>query len=150
MKKYTFLALVFIAITSCDKSAKPIKYGEDQCDYCSMSIVKKTHAAQLVTEKGKQHKFDAIECMVNYIKEDSKKFENATLLVANYNKPGEMIPAKNSSYLISKNLPSPMGAYLTAFRSKNEAEEAQSKLEGKVYKWDELKSVIKKDIHKHH
>jgi len=47
------------------------------------------------------------------------------LLVANYNQPGEMISAENSAYLISENLPSPMGANLTAFASTAEAKEAQ-------------------------
>ncbi|MBZ9627877.1 nitrous oxide reductase accessory protein NosL [Psychroflexus sp. CAK57W] len=147
MRKYTLLALLIIAITSCDKSVKPIKYGEDQCDYCSMSIVQKTHSAQMVTEKGKQHKFDAVECMVNYIKQEPKKFENATLLVANYNQPGEMIPAENSAYLISKSLPSPMGANLTAFATTAEAKEAQKKLDGKVYQWNELMEVINTNSH---
>jgi copper chaperone NosL len=150
MNKYIVLAFFFVAITACDKSAKPINYGEDQCDFCSMGIVQKTHAAQMVTEKGKQHKFDAIECMVNFIKDESGKFDNATLLVANYNQPGEMIPAENASYLISENLPSPMGAYLTAFASLSDAEAAQEKLEGKIYQWDDLEKVIKKDIHKTH
>ncbi|GAA0763055.1 HlyD family efflux transporter periplasmic adaptor subunit [Psychroflexus lacisalsi] len=95
-----------------------------------------------MTEKGKQRKFDAIECMVNYIKEEPQNFENAKLLVANYNQPGEMISAENSAYLISENLPSPMGANLTAFASTAEAKEAQEKLEGQVYQWNELKEVI--------
>lgn len=115
-----------------------------------MSIVQKTHSAQLVTEKGKQHKFDAVECLVNYSKDDSLKYEYATLLVANYNQPGKMIPAKNSAYLISENLPSPMGANLTAFASIAEAKEAQKKLAGKVYQWNELKQVIHKDSYQNH
>lgn len=150
MKKHFFLILIFITITACDKSAKPISYGEDQCDYCSMTIVQKTHSAQLVTEKGKQRKFDAIECMINYIKEEPQKFKSATLLVANYNQPGEMIPAENSTFLISKNLPSPMGANLTAFASTAEAKVVQKKLDGKVYQWNELKKVINKDSHQNH
>jgi len=150
MNKYIILTFFFISITACDKSAKPINYGQDQCDFCSMGIVQKTHAAQLVTEKGKQHKFDAIECMVNFVKDKSGKFDNATLLVANYNQPGKMIPAENASYLISENLPSPMGAYLTAFASISDAEAAQEKLKGEIYQWDNLRKVIKKDIHKTH
>lgn len=150
MKTKIVLIIVLFTLIACDKSAKPIHYGEDQCDFCSMSIVQKTHSAQLVTEKGKQHKFDAIECMVNYIKKEPKKFENAILLVANYNQPGEMIPAKEATYLISKNIPSPMGAYLTAFATIDDAKQAKDKLDGKLYAWDELSDVIQKDIHQHH
>lgn len=150
MKKYIILLLFYFAVTACDKTAKPINYGEDQCDFCSMSIVRKTHAAQMITEKGKQYKFDAIECMINFIKEEPQKYKNATFLVANYNEPGEMIPAEKANYLISKNLPSPMGEYLTAFASVDGAQQAQKKLDGKIYSWDQLNRVIKNDTHKHH
>jgi copper chaperone NosL len=61
-----------------------------------------------------------------------------------------MISAENSAYLISENLPSPMGANLTAFASTAEAKEAQEKLEGQVYQWNELKEVINKDSHQSH
>lgn len=149
MKKYIILILSFIAVTACDKSRQAINYGEDQCDFCSMGIVQKTHAAQLVTQKGKQRKFDAIECMVNFVKRDTEKMTDASLFVANYNQPGEMIDAKTATYLISKNLPSPMGAYLTAFASAEDAKQAQDKLDGKLFTWEELSKVINKDIHQH-
>jgi len=150
MKTLIFLSIVFVLTLSCDKSRQAIKYGEDQCDFCSMGIVQKTHAAQLVTQKGKQRKFDAIECMVNFVKQDAKKMTDASLFVANYNQPGEMIDAKTATYLISKNLPSPMGAYLTAFATVEDAKKAQDKLDGKLHTWDELSNVINKDIHQHH
>ncbi|NBC57094.1 MAG: copper-binding protein, partial [Bacteroidetes bacterium] len=93
---------------------------------------------------------DAIECLVNFIKESPEKFENANLLVANYNQPGEMISAEKATYLISKNLPSPMGAYLSAFETKDEAKATQNQLDGKLYQWHELKNTITKDIHNSH
>ncbi|WP_026302663.1 nitrous oxide reductase accessory protein NosL [Psychroflexus tropicus] len=147
MKKiilYTASLLVFMA---CDTSIKPIQYGRDQCDYCSMGIVQKTHSAQLVTSKGKQRKFDAIECMVNYIEKDSQSLKDANLWVANYTAPGQMIPAKEASYLISKNLPSPMGAYLTAFKNEADALKTKKQLEGSIHHWGELPEAIKKDVY---
>jgi copper chaperone NosL len=136
-----------LLITACSKDPKPIQYGQDQCAFCSMAIVQKTHASQLVTDKGKQYKFDAIECMVNYVKNSPEKAKNASLLVADYNQPEKMISAEEATYLISKNLPSPMGAYLTAFKTKADAKEVQKKLDGKIFQWDELKEVINKDKH---
>ena len=149
MKTLSYLLIIVFVFSACNKEPKPIQYGEDQCDYCSMSIVQKTHSAQLVTEKGKQYKFDAIECMVNYVKDAPDKFENANLLVADYNQPGKMISAEEASYLISKNLPSPMGANLSAFATKDEAQKAQQKLDGQIYQWNDLKTVITKNIHEH-
>ena len=134
---FALLIIGFVMI-ACSKERKPIKYGEDQCAYCSMAIVKKTHSAQLVTEKGKQHKYDAIECMVNHKRENQSKFDNARFFIANYSNPGEMINAKKATYLISKELPSPMGANLTGFKDSVQAKKIQKKKGGKLYNWQEL------------
>ena len=97
MKKvYTtaFAALLFLLV-SCEIEAEKIQYGSDACAFCKMTIVDQQHAAQYVTNKGKQFKFDAIECMVNDLSE--KDVETlAILLVAAYERPGEMTPAATS------------------------------------------------------
>ena len=56
-------------MVSCGISPKPIDYGSDGCHYCSMTIVDHQHAAEIVTTKGKAFKFDAVECMMNHLKD---------------------------------------------------------------------------------
>ena len=55
---------ILMLLISCKIEPQAIEYGKDQCSFCVMNIVDKTHSAQYVTKKGKQFKFDAIECMV--------------------------------------------------------------------------------------
>ena len=105
MKTYSIklilgLIVLFVSI-SCKVEPKPIEYGQDQCNYCEMNIVDKTHAAQYVTKKGKQFKFDSIECMVNDLQEKDEE-ELAFILIADYGDPGKMIGAKTAFYLISE------------------------------------------------
>ena len=111
-----------------------------------MTIVDQQHASELVTQKGKVFKFDAIECMINYQKND----QNATYayeLVNVYETPKELISANESHFLISKALPSPMGAYLTAFKSESAAKEFQKEKGGELYTWHSLKNHFnQKDI----
>jgi len=134
--------IVIILLTiSCKVEPQKIEYGKDQCNFCSMNIVDKTHAAQYVTKKGKQFKFDAIECMVNDVSE-KKQEELAILLVANYGSPGEMIPAKTATFLISKEIKSPMGANLSAFSMLEKAQEFQQKHSGKMYTWEALQQKL--------
>lgn len=134
-----FIGIIVLLLTiSCKVEPQPIEYGKDQCSFCKMNVVDKTHAAQYVTSKGKQFKFDAIECMVNDLNENDEE-EIAILLVANYGNPGEMIDAKTATYLISEEIKSPMGANLSAFSSKNKAEELQQKHGGDLYTWGTLK-----------
>lgn len=134
-----FIGIVILLLTiSCKVEPQAIEYGKDQCSFCVMNIVDKTHAAQYVTKKGKQFKFDAIECMVNDIIEKSE--ENiAIMLVANYDNPGEMIDAKTATYLISEEIKSPMGANLSAFLLAEKALELQQKHSGEIFTWHTLK-----------
>ena len=130
------------ALISCNIAPEPINYGSDACHFCSMTIVDRQHAAELVTKKGKVFKFDASECMMNHIKEIDAN-EVGLFLVNDYNSPEELIDATKATYLISKEIPSPMGEFLSAFGAKKEAEEAQRQHGGDLYTWNELQSKFK-------
>lgn len=130
-----------LLLISCKVSPEAIEYGKDQCSFCKMNIVDKTHAAQLVTAKGKQFKFDAIECMVNYLGENSEE-KTALLLVANYGNPGEMIDAESAAYLISSEIKSPMGANLSALSTIEKAQELQQKHSGEIFTLETLKQKL--------
>lgn len=143
MKKYLALLLISLLILSaCNNTPKPIAYGSDGCHFCSMTIVDKQHAAQFMTKKGRSYAFDASECMLNHLKEIDKATV-ATFLVNDYNTPGETIDATKATYLISKNIPSPMGAYLSAFANKEAAQYAQEKNGGELLTWEELQNRFK-------
>lgn len=139
MKKVFYTTFVFMlcALFSCEVAPEAINYGSDACSFCKMTIVDQQHASQYVTKKGKQHKFDAIECMLNDVLEnDIEKIE--LLLVADYQNPGSMVDAYQATYLISKEIKSPMGAYLSAFSSQVEASSMQEESGGQLYTWKEI------------
>jgi copper chaperone NosL len=103
-----------------------------------MTIVDKQHAAQFMTKKGKSFAFDATECMLNHMKElDSETL--ALFLVNDFNAPGKFVDATSATYLISKNIPSPMGEFLSAFALKEDAEIALEGNGGELFTWLELK-----------
>ncbi len=133
--------IILLLTISCKVEPETIEYGKDQCSFCVMNIVDKTHAAQYVTKKGKQFKFDAIECLVNDLSEKNEG-DLAIILVANYSNPGEMIDAKTASYLISPNIKSPMGANLSAVSNVKNAKELQQKYAGEIYNWETLKKRL--------
>ena len=139
MKKVLYTAFVGILcfFFSCSIAPESINYGHDACHFCKMTIVDQQHSAQYVTSKGKQFKFDAIECMANELSE--KDMDNiAIFLVADYDKPGQMTPAFEATYHISEEIKSPMGANLSGFSSKENALNMKSSKEGDVYNWNEL------------
>lgn len=136
LKHYSLIAL-FLLLCSCNVSPQAIDYGNDGCHFCKMTIVDKVHAAEIVTNKGKVYKFDASECMINFIEEFDTD-EIKLYLSNNYTKPEVLIDATKATFLISENVPSPMGAFLTAFKNKSDAKKIQAEKGGILYTWDQL------------
>ena len=140
MKYLSYTVILLLLLSSCTVEPAPINYGEDACDFCKMNIVDRQHAAEFVTMKGKSYKFDAVECMLNYLnRNDLASKEMAFLLVCNYNQPGELIDANAASYIISEAIPSPMGAFLSALDNSESAHQIIEVKGGEVFTWDELK-----------
>ncbi len=135
--------LVFLMLNACNTNPQSIDYGNDGCHFCKMTIVDKIHGSELITEKGKVFKFDATECMLNYMAE-TKELQIGNLLTNYYEAPTELIKIQEATFLISENLPSPMGAYLTAFEKTENAEKIQSEKGGKLYNWEALKVHLNK------
>lgn len=140
MKKIVFFILGLILFTACEVGPKPINYGSDSCDYCRMTIVDRQHSAEIVTEKAKARKFDAIECMINYDREHSET-PVALYLAADFNSPGELIDATKATYLISDQISSPMGANLSAFSSREAAVEKKQEYGGRILDWKGLNAI---------
>lgn len=122
---------------ACSQEPKPIEYGTDACHFCRMTIVDKVHGAEIVTDKGKVFKFDAVECLLNY-KNDLESTEGYLFLSNYYEAPGELTEMKKAHFLISEQLPSPMGAFLTTFKTKQKIEEIKSDIGGKTYTYTEI------------
>lgn len=122
---------------SCKVEPEQINYGSDACHFCKMTIVDQQHSAQYVTNKGKQFKYDAIECLVNELSEKDMS-EIGIMLVADYSDPGQMVMATEATYLISKEIKSPMGANLSGFFKKTDAEGAKAENGGQLYNWQAL------------
>ena len=136
LKYYLSIALLLLFIR-CNVSPKAIAYGEDSCHFCRMTIVDKVHAAEIVTQKGKVYKFDATECMVHFMGNFDTS-EIALYLSNNFMEPEVLIDATKATFLISENIPSPMGAFLSAFKNKTEAKKVQNEKKGTLYSWSSL------------
>lgn len=141
--KALYLILICALLVSCEIAPKPIEYGSDNCQYCKMTIVDRQHASEIVTEKGRAYKFDAIECMINYDKEYLDQ-PVAMYLVSDFDDPGELIDATTATYLISPKISSPMNANLSAFNSREAANRAKTEFGGETYSWESTKKQLKK------
>lgn len=137
--KITGLVMMLTVALSCSTGPRPVEYGKDLCAHCEMTVMDPRYGSELVTGKGKVFTFDSIECLLNYLKKEMKEGEEARhILVTSFRSPGELVDAKESWFIHSVNLPSPMGMYLTAFGTGDEARAARLEYGGMVFTWEEL------------
>ncbi|GAA4471138.1 hypothetical protein GCM10023189_61080 [Nibrella saemangeumensis] len=126
---------LLLAAQACSVQPEPIHYGRDNCDHCRMTIVDKKFAAELVTAKGKAFKFDDLDCMTTYMLENELS-EAPIQLVADYNRPGELVDARTAVFVHDESLRSPMRGDKAAFSA---ATVAEQKFPGvKALTWNEL------------
>ncbi|NBG66447.1 nitrous oxide reductase accessory protein NosL [Acidiluteibacter ferrifornacis] len=132
LKIMLFATILFLAMAANAQK-------NSSCTHCNMTIKDLKHNAT-IEENGKISHFDAIECLVNYLKEQPNK-EHSKLAVADYS-TSKLVDAKTAYYLKSKKIQSPMGANLSAFESEEVANNYKKKNGGAVYNWEELKALF--------
>lgn len=138
MNKYLLLFTLFF-ISSCTVTERPIVYGSDGCDQCKMIIMDKRYGSEIVTSKGKVYTFDSVECLIGFLNDNKDSgMQTDLLLVTSYTDPGKLIDAKTANYLISDLMPSPMGAFITAFGNYDLAKDYYTSSGGHLYTWEEL------------
>lgn len=124
-----------IVISSCKINTEKVNidYGKDQCAYCRMTISDPNFGAELITEKGRVYKYDAVECMINNINEDNTQF--LKLFAVPYDDPKTLHEVSNLQYLISPDYRSPMGANLTSYVTPETLDE---KYRDQLMTWNQL------------
>lgn len=143
MKHFISKAMILLGIgvvgTACTPEKQPIKYGKENCVYCNMTIVDQKFGSEIVTDKNKVYKFDAVECMINFLKEGKVDTANVAMkLVNTFDDPGKLHEAEQCHYLRSAEMPSPMGLNINPFKGKEAAQEKKDQNGGKLYDWKAL------------
>jgi copper chaperone NosL len=142
MKEYSqssciaILFLILVLNQGCEVKPQDITYGQDQCSACKMMIMDNRFGSELVTAKGKVYKYDAIECMVRDIIKNPD-MDYSYHLVSDFLHPGVFIDAQRATYLVDPQRPSPMGANLSAYPSK-ESLLSSELTDGQQYDWNGL------------
>ncbi|NPA17121.1 nitrous oxide reductase accessory protein NosL [Persephonella sp.] len=152
-------AFFIISMVSCEKAVQPvpINYGQDECEYCRMKITDPRYGSELLLKTGKAYKFDSIECLAAYYIENKDRLKIHSLWVPDF-LTKKFIPAETAIYLHSKDLPSPMGLNLSAFKTRDELEKVKQKYGGEILNWEQVLQLVKKEwlenkhrkMHHHH
>jgi copper chaperone NosL len=142
MKKSALILFVcsLIGLVGCKRQFDPINYGHESCAYCSMTIMDKRFAAEILTGKGRAIKFDDFGCLLRYVQEQHLNDPEAMIFVADYNdRNGSFLDAHKAIYLHSERLKSPMGGNYAASSTMAFATKLNETLKGELLNWDKLK-----------
>ncbi len=121
----------------CQPEVRAVRYGEDACDHCKMTVSDDRFAAELVTSTGKTYVFDAIECMAEFVRDNPDIASDVHgLFVTPFNTPGTLIPIDQAFILHAETVRSPMAGNLAAFGAGMTPDAALNAFGGEVLTWD--------------
>ena len=84
-----------------------------------MTIVEPRFATSILTEKGRTLKFDAVECLANFVLSEDKAGNDNTgnKLFVSIDEIGTMTAIENAFFIISDSIRTPMGGGVVAYDS---------------------------------
>lgn len=131
------LALGLVA--SCTPGPRAIRYGEEACEHCHMSIVDHRFAGQLVTSTGKVYPFDDVGCLAAFVATGPVQGgEVHGIYVNSFVTPDSLLDATGAVYLRSEPLHTPMASGLAALRPGAEADSVHARLGGVLLTWEQV------------
>jgi copper chaperone NosL len=111
-----------------------------------MTISQNQWGAEIVTDKAKILKFDAIECMAKYINDGLIKHDDIhSCWTVAYDNPGQLSDVDNSYFLHARSLPSPMAMFLTGFSAKSARDKTMNQHPGDALDWKGVLAIVKEE-----
>jgi len=127
-----------LTLQSCHSGAQPIRYGQDNCDFCKMTIMDNRFGGEITTKKGKVYKYDDMHCLLSACRAGiPAKNEIAAIYLTNFS-DGQWILAADSYLLQNEAFHTPMNGNIAAFSSVNDRTHYQQEIQGQALSWKEL------------
>ncbi len=141
-----FTALIFaLSATACNSAPRALVAGEDSCRYCRMTIDDVRFGGLVVTIRGREETFDAIECLAAYVAALPDSAAPQRVLVADYEQPSRWIEVTQARFVHRGSIRSPMAREMAAFSDAQSAQTLQQRYGGRVMNWTEVLAVVRDD-----
>lgn len=141
---YSGCLVLWVALQACSVGPEPLRYGEDACHFCRMTLMDNKFGAEVVSVQGKVFKFDDTNCMVNFLNSGTlAERDIAYKLVVDYTMPEKLISAENAFFLKSDKIRSPMASMVAAFEQKADMDRYKGTWKGIYLTWGELVTEFK-------
>jgi len=131
--------LFTLSLSSCNTNPQPIRIGQDNCEFCKMTISDNRFGAEIVTKKSKVYKFDDEHCIIAFL--NSKKLSSqdiAGIYFTDFCSPHNLVNAEHAHFLQSPALKSPMNGNIAAFNNEDSLEKVFTQFNGNKISWENL------------
>lgn len=133
------IGLLTLSLSGCSTNPQPIRIGQDNCDFCKMTISDNRFGAEIVTKKSKIYKFDDEHCIVGFLNSKNLSHDEiAGIYFTNFNDPHQLINVEQAIFLQSPKLKSPMNGNIAAFTNEDSLETTYSKFDGNKISWEDM------------
>jgi copper chaperone NosL len=145
LKSNSSLTAIFILFalffSSCSTGPQAINFGEDNCDYCVMTIVDEHFGAEIVTNKGKAYKFDDLHCLNKFLEEDLVDESDINeIYYIDFSKPTSFIAASTALLLQGEDIRSPMASNIATFGEADSLKKYQEYFNARQIKWEDYEN----------
>jgi copper chaperone NosL len=142
------LALLALLLAACSRGPDVVHWGVEECSHCQMMITDERFAGQVVDRRGKTYKFDALECMADWV-------NRGVVAAADFHSvwvsdgPEGWTRVEDAAFLHSDEVRSPMGGGYIAFADAGAAERMQAEVGGRLMTWEEVLARVAASGHAH-
>ncbi len=145
-------AMLAVVVTGCAIEPQPVHLGSEECAHCRMVITEPQFAAQALNSKGRAFKFDAVECLANWVVTgEGAEIELHSLWVADHEEPNSWLRVEQARFLRTDAVHTPMGAGVVALRDGQAAREQQQMRGGEILDWNGVLARVTAGAgHSHH
>lgn len=131
--------LLCCSLVSCSTDPQAIRIGQDNCDFCKMTISDKRFGAEIVTKKSKVYKFDDTHCIVSFVNAGTVPNKDiAGIYFVDFNEPHKLLNVEHAYFLQSPSLKSPMNGNIAAFSHEDSLAKALPLYYGNAISWEDM------------
>jgi len=128
-----------VLLSACNTAPQPIRIGQDNCEFCKMTISDNRFGAEIITAKSKVYKFDDEHCIVSFLQSQKiNKEQIAAVYFTDFNSPHELINVKDAHFLQSPSFKSPMNGNIAAFKDEESLIKVLPQFKGNKISWEDM------------
>ena len=135
--RFAALTLALALLLGCQRGPRPLAAGTDACEFCRMTVSDVRFGAEIVSNTGRVHTFDAIECLASFYLDAAARDDVRGVYVTDF-ESGRLLAADSALLLRGGSLRSPMGRSLAAFAPAVGEGALVQRYGGSVLRWSQV------------